>query len=583
MIKFVRRSVVLGATAVVFSALLTATPAMATPEIAASASGVHSDVSAPMKTFTGNGKDVPVGAWTDRGFHSSKAYFTFDLRPYRGAKVGSASAYATETAANDCTKPRATELWVTDAAPSPTWARQPKERTKLPGPGALGDCLWYRVEWDATRAVSAAVADGKDSITFALRMPDHRQFDPAYGRRVENRLHLDVDYNRPPDAPTGLNVGLKPCGAEPVYTADNPVEVSGLVRDPDRTRVSGKVAVWPADEPANRRELGPDTATPSPHGARLWLPADFITEGRVYQWTMQGVDDELTGPVSAPCSFIVDRVRPSTEPAVTSTDYPGDSERHGAVGIPGKFTIDAKGDQDIVGFSTSSGYVPADRPGGVATVSYSPKREFDAFSAWGTDRAGNIGPGVHYGFVATPSQPGVTFDAKAVVVGRPLRLDFTPGAMPGVVEYVYDFGWTGEVVVPAGPDGQATATVIPREPWTYLVVSGRTREGWTSERWEGPVEQNSTPTVTSSTYPPDQPGGGVGVPGEFVFSSTLPGVTGFSYTVDNGAPQSVAATDGAATISYTPATAGPHEIEVRAILADGNFGDPRRYTFIVNG
>ncbi|MFK0247376.1 hypothetical protein ACIQUM_22010 [Amycolatopsis azurea] len=573
----------LGAAVVAFSALVTATPALATSETVASSTGVHSDVSAPTKTFTGNGKDVPVGAWKDRGFHASKAYFTFDLRPYLGATIGMAEAYATETAANDCTKPRATEMWVTDAAPSPTWARQPKERIKLPGPGALGDCLWNRVEWDATQAVTDALAAGKDSITFALRMPDNRQFDPAYGRRVENRLHLYLDYNRPPTVPTDLRVGLEPCGADPVYTADNPVEVTGLVRDPDRSSVSGRVTVWPADEPANRREVGPDSATPSPHGARLALPADFITEGRVYQWTMQGVDGALTGPASAPCSFVVDRVRPVTEPAVTSAEYPPGGERHGAVGIPGTFTIDAKGDQDIVGFSTSGGYVAADRPGGVATVQYAPKREFDTFSAWGLDKAGNIGPGGFYGIVATPSQPGVTFDAQAVVVGKPLRLDFTPGAMPGVVEYVYDFGWTGEVVVPAGPDGKATTTVTPRERWTYLVVSGRTREGWTSERWEGPVEQKTAPAVTSSTYPADQPGGGVGVPGEFVFSSAIPGVTDFLYTVDNGAPQTATATGGTATITITPATAGRHEIEVRAFLPDSNLGDPTYYTFIVNG
>ncbi|MEV7548853.1 hypothetical protein AB0N89_04435 [Amycolatopsis sp. NPDC089917] len=497
MISFVRRSAMLGAAVVAFSALPAATPALATSETAASAPGVHSDVSAPAKTFTGNGKDVPVGAWTDRGFHASKAYFTFDLRPYRGATIGYAEAYATETAANNCAKPRATELWVTDEATAPTWLRQPKERAKLPGPGALGDCLWNRVEWDATRAITDALAAGKDSVSFVLRMPDNRQFDPAYGRRVENRLHLYLDYNRPPAVPTDLRVGLKPCGADPVYTADDPVEVTGLIRDPDQSSVSGRVTVWPAGEPANRREVGPDSATPSPHGARLALPADFITEGRVYQWTMQGVDGALTGPAGAPCSFVVDRVRPVTEPVVTSADYPPGGERHGAVGIPGTFTIDAKGDQDIVGFSTSSGYVAADRPGGVATARYAPKREFDTFSAWGVDKAGNIGPAGSYGIVATPSQPGVTFDAQEVAVGKPLRLDFTPGAMPGVVEYVYDFGWTGEVVVPAGPDGKATTTVIPREPWTYLVVSGRTREGWTSERWEGPVEEKTAPAVTT--------------------------------------------------------------------------------------
>lgn len=244
MLKSFRRTAVLGAAAVTFSALLPATPALATYETIASAPAAYIDLKAPTKSFTATGNDVPVGAWTDRGFHTSKAYFTFDLRPFRGATIGYAEAYATETAANDCAKPRATELWVTDAVTAPTWLRQPKERTRLSGPGAQPGCLWNRVEWDAGQAISAALAAGKESVTFALRISGDRQFDPAYGRRVENRLHLLLDYNRPPAVPTDLHVGLKPCGADPVYTADRPVEVTGLIRDPDQSSVSGRVTVW---------------------------------------------------------------------------------------------------------------------------------------------------------------------------------------------------------------------------------------------------------------------------------------------------------------------------------------------------
>ncbi|WP_410584762.1 hypothetical protein [Amycolatopsis sp. lyj-108] len=586
MIKFARRSVVLTVAAVAFSALLATSPASATSGTAESSPGVHTDLRSPTKSFTAGDEDVPVGAWTDRGFHTSKAYFTFDLHPYRGATIGHAQAYATETAANDCTKPRATEMWVTDPATAPTWLRQPKERTKLPGPGAQDGCLWNRVEWNATQAISTALAAGEDSVTLTLRMPNDRQFDPAYGRRVENRLHLYIDYNRPPTAPTELHVGLKPCGADPVYTADNPIEIFGRVDDHDRSAVSAKVTVWAADDPAKRLELGPDYFSSAPRYVRYWLPSDFTTHGREYRWTMQGVEEGgagLTGPVSAPCSFVIDRVPPATEPLVTSTDYPNDRERHGAVGIPGTFTVDAKGDQDIVGFSTSGGYVPLDRPGGVATVRYTPTREFETFGAWGKDKAGNSGPGATYGFVATPSKPGVTFKKDDVAVGKPLRLDFAPGAMPGVVEYVYTLGTGAEVVVPAGPDGAATTTITPARPSTYLTVSSRTKEGWRSEQWRGTMEQSSVPAVTSSTYPADQPGGGIGVPGEFVFSSARPDVTDFYYTIDDGEPAFVAAENGTATITFTPASAGQHRIEVRVILTNGNLGDPRYYSFIVNG
>ncbi|OXM48112.1 hypothetical protein CFP75_22445 [Amycolatopsis alba DSM 44262] len=440
------------------------------------------------------------------------------------------------------------------------------------------------MEWDATQAVSAALAAGEDSVTLALRMPDSRRFDPSYGRRVENRLHLFLDFNRPPSVPTNLAVGHEPCGADPVYTPDNPVQITGVVDDPDRSPVSAKVTVWPADDPANRRELGPDSATSAPHYASFRLPADFITDGRVYRWTMQGVDKGLTGPASAPCSFIADRKAPAAGPVVTSTDYPNDGAAHGFVGIPGTFTIDAKGDQDVVGFAIANGYVPADRPGGVATVRYTPTEPFDTFRAWSVDKARNFGPGTHYGFSARSSTPDVKFSVVDVNVGEPVRLDFAPGAMPGVVEYVYNFGAAGDVVVPAGPDGKTTVTVTPKLAWASLRVSGRTREGWTSQLWDGLVELgNGTPTVTSSTYPADQPGGGVGVPGDFTFASTRPGVTGFVYTVDYGEPVSVAAQNGTATISLTPGSSGYHNVEVTSTNADGSASTPRRHVFIVNG
>ncbi|WP_370949312.1 hypothetical protein AB5J62_17690 [Amycolatopsis sp. cg5] len=131
--RFLRRTATIGTACVLASAV---TPAFATTDTPASAAAVYTDISAPAKSFPATGTDVPVGAWTDADhrYHSSKAYFTFDLRPFRGAKVSYAEAFATETAANDCAKPRATELWVTDAAAHPTWRDQPKERTGSPAP-----------------------------------------------------------------------------------------------------------------------------------------------------------------------------------------------------------------------------------------------------------------------------------------------------------------------------------------------------------------------------------------------------------------------------------------------------------------
>ncbi|MFD8492609.1 hypothetical protein [Amycolatopsis sp. NPDC059657] len=587
--SFLRRTATIGTACVLASvAVSAATPAMATWDTPESAAGVYTDISAPAKSFPATGTDVPVGAWTDANhrFHSSKAYFTFDLRPFRGATVASAEAFATETVANDCAQARATELWVTDAAAHPTWRDQPKERTKLAGPGAQPGCLWDRVEWDATQALGAAIAAGKDSLTVVLRMPDSKQFNPAYGRRVANKLHITMDYNRPPGVPTGLMVDNDPCGPEPLYTKAIPGTLTGVVPDPDGSYVSGKVTLWPADDPAHKLELGPDSRGPAPHAARFDPPADYLADGRTYRWTMQGVDEgALTGPVSAPCSFVVDRTAPATVPAVTSADYPDDGQYHGGQGVPGTFVVDAKGDTDIVSFSVAGipGYIPADRPGGKATVQFTPREEFGRFSVWGVDRARNLSPESSYGFLVNSTSPAVTTNADVITVGEPLQLHFAPGKMPGaIVEYVYNFDGNGDQTIAAHPDGTAFVTVTPVDQWSSLSVRAKTSQGWLSQESRAFLQLgNGRPSVTSTVYPQDKPGGGPGVAGDFTFTTKRSGVVSFVYTVDSGAPVTVAAREGSATISVTPDSAGPHQLRVSSTNADGSSSETRYYDFHV--
>ena len=87
----------------------------------------YTDLRTPTKTLTG--KDLPVGAWRDaeNRFHSSKAYFTLDLKQLRGTRIFTARAYTGETAVTGCAKPRSVELWQTKLAEQPTWLKAPKE------------------------------------------------------------------------------------------------------------------------------------------------------------------------------------------------------------------------------------------------------------------------------------------------------------------------------------------------------------------------------------------------------------------------------------------------------------------------
>ncbi|MFE0022539.1 S8 family serine peptidase [Amycolatopsis sp. NPDC059021] len=92
------------------------------------------------------------------------------------------------------------------------------------------------------------------------------------------------------------------------------------------------------------------------------------------------------------------------------------------------------------------------------------------------------------------------------------------------------------------------------------------------------------PVVSSAVYPADnQPHGGVGVGGTFVFKpgSSVP-VAKYSYQLDGEAqPKEVTATNGEASVTITPNTAGRRTLTVRAFNAVGEPSAPVPYDFVV--
>jgi len=98
----------------------------------------------------------------------------------------------------------------------------------------------------------------------------------------------------------------------------------------------------------------------------------------------------------------------------------------------------------------------------------------------------------------------------------------------------------------------------------------------------------TSPTVTSDVYPdlnldPTATGGGVRIPGVFTFTSKVPNVRSFTYSVDWGQSVTIPAdANGTAQITYTPDTSGYHELDVYATAADGTIFDTYYYGFAVN-
>ncbi|GAB3864276.1 hypothetical protein GCM10027610_112370 [Dactylosporangium cerinum] len=129
-----------------------------------------------------------------------------------------------------------------------------------------------------------------------------------------------------------------------------------------------------------------------------------LAEGTVVAWAARAYDGTDTSAWSKTCYLVIDLTPPTTTALISSTDYPQDGEPHGGMGEPGTFTLDARGDRDVIGFMyfNSSGdrrWVYLDQPGGTTTVTYVPQDPTPAFEVATIDLAGNEGVSTFYEFL----------------------------------------------------------------------------------------------------------------------------------------------------------------------------------------
>jgi hypothetical protein len=549
----------------------TALPASATEYTSIqSTSWSYIDSAQPGKNFADPAGDAPIGAKLDHGKkHVSKSYFTFDLSGLRGAKVLYAELSGRETAVADCSAPRGTELWVTaPAKKAPTWNDQPRELTKLAGPGSLDVCPSDYLDWDAGTALQQAIDAGRTSLTMVLRLPDSQQYNPRFGRTYRPLLYVSMQKNQPPATPTALKTGTHACAETPLVQHGG-AAMSATVSDPDDYSFSAEFAWWPVDHPEQRT-----TGTDDVYGSGAYFDPDTqLADGVTYAWQVRAKDSLAASPWSETCRFTTDFTPPATAPVITSTDYVYEVPGKGGVGVPGDFTLDAGGDTQIVGFQwqagyTDSGYVAADRPGGKATVRYTPKTDGPiSMSAYGLDAAGNYGPSGDYRFFVARNGPSMTCTPARAFLGETRQCTFAPHGTDGATEYLYKIDGGPEVTLPAGPDGTAAITVTPTDVTKRYNVSVRARmtNGNLSGEGGGALDiDRGLPVV-------DVPAGTmVGRPIVFTLHATLPGSTSFTYDWDYGEPATVpVGPDGTAQVTIVPDQPWHHTIRVHTTTAAG--------------
>ena len=265
---------------------------------------------------------APVGTWRDGTGpeRTSKTYFTFHLSNWWDSEIVSATASVTETAVNDCAKPRTTELWRTELASRPSWRNQPAELSRLTQVGEAPDCVAPRLTWDVLDVVRDAAGSSDMALTLALRMPEDRMGDVAYGRTYADDLTIDLVYVDPPTAPSDPTVDGQACRWDGNHTL-NPRPVLGVQRRNPWYGWSETVfTAWDVAEPGTTFTTVVDYGPDGP--LEVQLSEGFAVDGHTYEWTARArdVQGDLSRP-EAPCRFTI-APTPVTPPVTTPHDAP---------------------------------------------------------------------------------------------------------------------------------------------------------------------------------------------------------------------------------------------------------------------
>ncbi|XVV06303.1 hypothetical protein ACQPW3_13305 [Actinosynnema sp. CA-248983] len=532
---------------------------------------LSTDARTPFRAITTG--DARVGTWRDDSgkHHLSKTYFTFDLSRFKGTTVFTARLSAYETSVNDCATPRALELWTTKPQSTITWAFQPRELVKAPDPASGTPCANPWLVWDLGEIVKNAVAEGSTSLTLVARINRDHQGDLARGRSLATNPGLEVTFNTPPGTPTDLTLDGSPCG-EPITTRSRQPFASARVSDADPGGIDGRLAFWPVDAPDQRVEHAAYGGGGSVFG---YFPAGMVQDGRQFAFAARAEDGHANSEWSAPCVFTADFTAPANAPNVTSTVYrenngpPGD----GGEGVPGDFTFDAGGDEDVVAFEYSGhavgyGRVNADRPGGSATITTTPTTDGPvSIEVSGVDRAGNRSPARSYRYWIRTTAPYLRM--PIFELGVPADVVFT-ATQAGATTFVYTLHDGPEQTVPVGPDGTGKATFTfyagqdrhPFKVWT--VDASGFKSGITD--WNIDVRQYE-PLVYVDRWNP-------AVGDRVVVTASpwydRPGVVAYVFQVGDGEEVTVPVdANGEARYEHTVTAPGYHRVRAASVNAAG--------------
>ncbi|WP_377509351.1 hypothetical protein [Micromonospora vulcania] len=180
--------------------------------------------------------------------------------------------------------------------------------------------------------------------------------------------------------------------------------------------------------------------------------------------------------------------------------------------------------------------------------------------------------------------PVVTTDPpNGGAAAQPMTLTFR-SVLPNTKEFRYSLDFGEYQTIAAGSDGTATVSFTPQwDGWFSARVTSVAEDGTTSPERELTVPVRDTRVSVWSPYNEWSPTGGIGVPGEFGFSTSwTPEVVEYRYRLNDGPELSVPIGDSWNTlITIVPDRNGLNMLTVQGRTADGRLSPVTEYPFQV--
>ncbi|WP_353945534.1 VCBS repeat-containing protein [Streptomyces sp. HUAS MG91] len=395
------------------------------------------------------------------------------------------------------------QLWRTATiGSSTTWNNRPDRREQMDSvtdaKGWSGDCPAGNLAFDVSKGAKDA-ASGKWN-TISLELAASSESDVYGWKKFDAKSAvMSTEYNTVPSAPSGLDTvpstkNSKGCGDVAPYglIGNTDVYLTAKISDKDGGTLTARFHLWAT----GHHDDGPGVffnktvSVTSGTVAKIKIPkatlSQYLTTANGnFSWKAQADDGKATSDWTptlgaAGCRFVFDPNRPSTPPAIKSSQFPDGSEGWPAgtnsVRTEGTFTLSSGGVSDVTKYEYWTDTEPTVRTaspasaGGSVTVKFTPTASgANHLYARSLDKAGNRSDTADYLFYAN----GLKQKDKPGDINGDGNADLWAVDAEGVLHRAYGAG-----------DGTVKDAATPASNSTWNDVQITHRGDWTDDGYE---------------------------------------------------------------------------------------------------